>query len=548
MRLNHICLFLTNFLLLFGIGLVIFGCASMQRPQGGPRDRTPPKLLKATPPNMTRNFSAKQIQLQFDEFFKLTNQYQEITFSPNPEKAPEVKVKQKTLVINFRDSLLKNTTYVINFGKAIADVTEGNVLKNFTYVFSTGPHIDSLSISGSVTDPQSADKQKDVTVMLFPLKLDSAYFGKKKPSIFTTTDSSGNFSLNNLHEGDYRIYALKEQAVDKIYNSDKELIAFLKEPIHLHKDTNGIVLSLFQQKPEKFRVTEKRFDMDGKMFFIFNQQLKHPSAKIIYPPALDDQKITEFSKTGDTSWIYMRNMNFDSIRVAFYDNQKPLDSVSLRKGLKEAYTRNLTFQYNIGMDGKLKPGTDLVLTASLPIETAEASLVALKEDSAYVTDFTLQKNLENPRKYSMKYRWRQDANYEITINENAFTDIYGDKNKKQFKRFQINKQENYSSLTLKFTVPDTSKAYVAQVLDEKKNILHTEAFTKNTSVVLKDYPTGKYQIKVVYDENRNGEWDTGSVKQGRQPEKIWLDPKIITLRPNWEAEEAIEIPKESTLP
>jgi len=548
MRLKLIRLFLINFLLLFAVSLVIFGCASMQRPQGGPRDRTPPKLLKATPPNMTRNFSAKQIQLQFDEFFKLTNQYQEITFSPNPEKTPEIKVRQKNLVINFRDSLLKNTTYVINFGKAIADVTEGNVLKNFTYVFSTGPHIDSLSISGNVTDPQSTEKQKDVTVMLFPLKLDTAYFGKKKPTIFTTTDSSGNFSLNNLHDGDYRIYALKETAADKIYNSEKELIAFLKEPIHLHKDTSGIVLRLFQQQADKFRVTEKRFDIDGKMFFIFNQQLKHPSAKILYPPNIDDQKITEFSRTGDTAWIYSKNMNFDSIRVAFYDNQKPLDTVYLRKGLKESYTRNLTFQYNMGMDNKLKPGTELVLTASLPIESVDKSLVALKEDSAYVSDFTLDKDPANPRKYTVKYRWRQDASYELTINENAFTDIYGDKNKRQLKRFQINKQENYSTLTLKFTVPDTSKAYVAQVLDEKKNVLRSESFTKNTTVVLKNFPTAKYQIKVIYDENRNGEWDTGSVKQGRQPEKVWLDPKIISLRANWEAEEAIEIPKESTLP
>src|SRR6202000_2861758 len=117
-------------LLPFFTALFIFGCASMQKPQGGPKDRTPPKLLKATPPNMTRNFKAKQIKLDFDEYFTLKNQTQEVSFCPAMDKLPTYKVSQKSIVIDFKDTLQKNTTYVINFGKSIADVNEGNVLQN----------------------------------------------------------------------------------------------------------------------------------------------------------------------------------------------------------------------------------------------------------------------------------------------------------------------------------------------------------------------------------------------------------------------------------
>src|ERR1700744_4201345 len=131
MRLNKKTAFLREIFLPFVIFLMLIGCASQQKPQGGPRDRTPPKLLKATPPNMTRNFKAKVIQLDFDEYFKLNNIYQEITMSPAPAKLPEYKIKQKSIVIDLKDSLEKNTTYVINFGKSIADVNEGNVVKNF---------------------------------------------------------------------------------------------------------------------------------------------------------------------------------------------------------------------------------------------------------------------------------------------------------------------------------------------------------------------------------------------------------------------------------
>lgn len=530
--------------------LVLFGCAAQQPPQGGPRDLTPPKLVKAVPANKTRNFAAKEIDLQFDEFIKLTNQYQEISLSPAMEKAPEYNSNKRDLKIKFKDTLQKNTTYVINFGKSIQDVNESNVLKNFTYVFSTGPHIDSLSVTGSVTNTVTQEKEKDVTVMLFPVKQDTL-FGKKKPSVYATTDSSGNFSLNNLHENDYRIYALKETAPNKIFDNDQELIAFLKKPIHLKSDTSNIQLNLFKQLPEKFRFSEKRFDTDGKMVFVFNKALNKPSMKIIYPADLDKQKQVEFSKTKDTASVYLHNMNFDSVRVVVFDNNKPVDTTSLLKAKKESFQRTLTFQYNINGNNLLKPGNDLILTASLPVENFDNSRVTLNEDSTAVavSDYTIQKDTGNFKRLALKYRWRQGSKYEIILNENAFTSIYGDKNKRLQKKFQVDKTENYSSLTVKVTVPpDTSKAYVVELLNEQKVVLQSNPIRSSTSVVYNNYMTGKYLIRVIYDENRNGRWDSGNVRQKRQPENIWVSDKVISLRPNWEAEEAITVPKEPITP
>ncbi|HMG08841.1 MAG TPA: Ig-like domain-containing protein [Mucilaginibacter sp.] len=529
---------------------MLFGCAAQQPPQGGPRDLTPPKLVKAVPANKTRNFAAKEIDLQFDEFIKLTNQYQEISLSPAMEKAPEYNSNKRDLKIKFKDTLQKNTTYVINFGKSIQDVNESNVLKNFTYVFSTGPHIDSLSVTGSVTNTVTQEKEKDVTVMLFPVKQDTL-FGKKKPSVYATTDSSGNFSLNNLHENDYRIYALKETAPNKIFDNDQELIAFLKKSIHLKSDTSNIQLNLFKQLPEKFRFSEKRFDADGKMVFVFNKALNKPSMKIIYPADLDKQKQVEFSKTKDTASVYLHNMNFDSVRVVVFDNNKPVDTTSLLKAKKESFQRTLTFQYNINGNNLLKPGNDLILTASLPVENFDNSRVTLNEDSTAVavSDYTIQKDTGNFKRLALKYRWRQGSKYEIILNENAFTSIYGDKNKRLQKKFQVDKTENYSSLTVKVTVPpDTSKAYVVELLNEQKVVLQSNPIRSSTSVVYNNYMTGKYLIRVIYDENRNGRWDSGNVRQKRQPENIWVSDKVISLRPNWEAEEAITVPKEPITP
>ncbi|MGY4538854.1 hypothetical protein ACVW0P_003277 [Mucilaginibacter sp. UYNi724] len=530
------------------LALLIFGCASIQKPMGGPRDLTPPKLLKSTPENMTRNFTAKEIRLEFDEFYKLSNPYQEITISPAMEKQPEYKTSKRDLIIDFKDSLQKNTTYVINFGKAIQDVNESNVMDNFTYVFSTGPHIDSLSMSGFVMNSITQEKEKDATVMIFPVKQDSLLFGKKKPTIFATTDSAGNFSLNNLHDGEYKIYALKEPSPNKIFDNDKELIAFSNRTVNLNKDTSGIRLSLFQQVPQKFRISEKKLTNDGVLSLIFNKRLNNPSLKIIYPADLDAKKIVDISKTKDTALVFMRNMDFDSLRVAIYDDKKPIDTVYQLKGRKETFTRTLTFKYGINRDNKLKPNTDLRITTNLPVESIEPGLIALTIDSANVPNITVQRDTANPRVLLVKNRWRAGGKYQIVFNDAAVTDIYGDKNKRTGINFEADKPENYSQLTLKVNVPDSSKSYVVELIDDQKNLIHSDPIAKSGSIVYKNYLTGKYKIRVVYDANKNGRWDSGNVKLKTQPENIWLYDKEITLRPNWEAEEPIDIPKEQINP
>jgi hypothetical protein len=547
MTLNKKWCFSPENLLLTIAVFIICGCASIQRPMGGPRDKTPPKLLKATPANSTRNFSAKVIQLDFDEYFKLTSTYQEITISPDVVKAPEYTIKKKSLVIKLKDTLSKNTTYVINFGKAISDVTEGNILKNFTYVFSTGPHIDSLSVSGTVTNPQSPGKQKDVTVMLIPLKLDSVYYRKKKPAIYTTTDTAGNFKLSNLHSGDYKIYALKEASPNKIYDNDEELIGFTKNIIHLKSDTSNIQLRLFKEIPAKLRVLDRKIDVDGKLFYIFNKGLKKPGVKIL-DQENDDQKIVEFSKTADTATIYLKKMAFDSIKVSFLDDGKPQDTIILRRSQKETYKRKVALEYNLSND-KLKPGSELMIKANYPIDAIDPSRITLTEDSTDVNDndFSLQRDINDPKKFTIKYRWRPEKLYTIAFNEGTFTTIYGDKNARSVKRFQLDKPENYGQLALKVAVPDTGQ-YVVQLLSSNDMELRSDVINKNTTLVYKDLYTAKYHVKVIYDTNHNGKWDTGNVKLKIQPEDIWMSKKDITVRYNFDATEDIAIPKEIKAP
>ena len=529
------------------LALTIFGCAVPQKPQGGPKDVTPPKLLKATPANSTHNFSSKTIRLDFDEYFKLNNVYQEITISPAQEKTPEYKTDKKSLIINLKDTLQKNTTYVINFGKAIGDVTENNILKNFTYVFSTGTHIDSLTLGGNVTNIQTQQREKDVLVMLFTLRQDSLQFGKKKPSLFTTTDTAGNFTISNLHEGQYRLYALKETTANKIYDNDNELIAFPSKIINLQNDTTGIQLHLFKADPPKFRFALHQFDVDGKLLLVFNKPVDKPTLKIIYPATVDEHKYVDITKTKDTAMVYLKHMDFDSLRVVLYSNNKSVDSISVRKGKKETFVHTIVLRTTADNGNLLKPGTDLKFVSNTPITSYEPSQITLLEDSNTVNNYNLTRDTGNLKSFTIKYPWKQNVTYTLTFNEGALTGFFGEQNKKIPKKFKIDKLQNYSQINLKVTVPDTAHTYIVELMNDQGSLLRADVIRKNTTLVYKNYLTGKYHYRVVYDDNNNGKWDTGSVKEKRQPENIWVDKKIILLRPSWEDNEILTIPREPNL-
>jgi len=532
---------LKNLAVIFTL-LLFFGCASMQTPQGGPKDTTPPKVLSMTPKNQTRNFNAKKIVIEFDEYFNLKDEFKEFSISPDQEKAPELKKRGKRLEINLQDSLEKNTTYTLNFGKSVADVNEGNVVKNLSYVFSTGPEIDSLSVSGKVINSLSDEVEKDVTVFILPIERDTI-FGKKRPSIYTTTDSAGTYKLNNLRKGTYKIYALKENSGggDKIYQQISDEIGFIKEPIVIDKNLENIDLQTFKELAPEFRVLERKLNNDGSILITFNQQLKSPKITITEPAALDAAKQVFFNKTNDTTKIWLNDMSFDSVKVAVNDQGKLLQTLNFTRGKKDTYTRDVTINDNL-QGGKLNPYQQLSLTFPFPVTAADASKIILLEDSVKRTTFEVVKDSVDFLKYYIKYPWKNKKTYDLKLGAGAFTAIFNAKNKEINKRFTLESADAYTTLLLNVTVPDTSKRYVVQFLNEKKDIIKSFPVVKSSKITFSKYPAGKYMIRVIYDDNKNGIWDTGNVKEGFQPEKVWYLKALMDLKPNWEREDPLVIP------
>ena len=514
----------------------------MRSPEGGPRDRTPPKVLKIEPKNLTTNFSGNKITIEFDEYFNLQNEFKEFSISPEQEKPPLLKKSKKNLIVSFQDSLEKNTTYTLNFGNSIVDVNEGNVLKNFTYAFSTGPKLDSLSISGQVTNTQTGKPELDATVFIIPLARDSI-FGKKKASIYTSTDSSGRFKLNNLREDAYKIYAIKEINGDKIYQQSNDELAFLKDTIILKKNLDTIKLGLFKELPTNFRIVDRKFNSDGSITFAFNQQLVKPELKILTSKAIDENKIVQFSKNNDSAKIWLKDLSFDSVQIAIKSEGKSLDTVTFNRDKKDIYTRVIQLTDN-SQSGSINPYKPYQFFLNFPLSKIDITKVKILEDSTSRTNFTIEKDSLDVLAYSIIYPWKNKSNYNITYEEGAFTELFGTKNKEIKKTIKLASKDDYATLRVKVEVPEKNKSYIVELLNEKKVVIKRDVVTKNETISYNNYKAGIYFVRVVYDNNNNGKWDTGSVKNQTQPERIWYDTAEYSMKANWDREAILTIPKE----
>lgn len=213
------------------------GCANIIPPSGGPRDSLPPTLVLASPPDSTVNFSTDRITLTFDEYVDLQDVQNNLLFTPIFETNPEVSVRLKTITVRFRDTLLPNTTYILNFGSAVRDINENNVLKNFTYTFSTGPYLDTLTLAGNVLLAETGEVDSTLMVVLHR-NLDDSAVMQKAPVYVARLDANGNFLFTNLPRDTFAIYALGEAGLSRRYQSRNQLFAFADEPVVAGSTTN----------------------------------------------------------------------------------------------------------------------------------------------------------------------------------------------------------------------------------------------------------------------------------------------------------------------
>lgn len=532
--------------------IILYSCATENMPLGGPEDKEPPLVKKASPQNESIRFNSDKIVISFNEFIQPTNFAQTIISPPTSQK-PEIRQNRKNIIIKIKGELQPNTTYTINFGDEIKDLNQGNALQNFTYVFSTGDYIDSQQLSGKVTIAPDGNQAEGVIVALYPADSTDGIV-KSKPIYFSKTNSSGTYSIKNIKADLYRLFALKDQNYNYLYDQPNELIGFSDEVVDLtdsfHKVKDVVV---FSEEKKKLSFQNVKSLEPGKLMIaysapykslkisgnIFNEDFirwNYPTndTAIVWFPKFEEKKAEIFLVANDTLFdtarIELKTISRDSLinnpknALSFVNQQiAPIEAggTSDKTGLQTLY-------------GSLK------LNLNRPITKINERKGLQIIDSATQEIIKCEWKLDEKTKQTIEVHFerKEKTVYQLTFPDSVFCDIFGMWNKTLTKTVRTDTKDNYGNILLKLVIDNIDKNYIVYLLNAKEEIVKTIPVrgVSKTQEHITNIPAGSYRIKVVEDANANGKWDTGNFEQRRQPEKIIHFRDNYILKGGWDLE------------
>ncbi|MGB5553789.1 MAG: Ig-like domain-containing protein [Flavobacteriaceae bacterium] len=527
---------------LFFIVLALYQCGRRGTPTGGPKDIDPPVLVKTDPKNMSLNFKANKIRLYFDEYIKLEDIQDQLIVSPPLKYLPEISPQggaSKFVEIKIKDTLRPNTTYTFNFGQSIVDNNEGNPASFLTYVFSTGDYLDSLTVSGVVKDAFNKKADEFISVMLY--EIDSAYSDstifKKPPNYITNTlDSTIIFTLRNLKEGKYAMFALKDVAKNHLFNQNADKIAFIPDTVSLPTDSTYL-LTLFKEIPD-YKTSVPSFVSRNKIIFGYygeGQDIDIEPLTVI-PDTVKTLVLKERDK--DTLNFWHTPFETDSLIFTVTNElMKVIDTFTVKS--RKVGVDSLVIKPN--QQGSLSFYTPFHLEATTPIMGVDSTQFSMMNKDSIAVAFKL--SIDSFGNFiAIDFDKEPEQLYKLEVLPNAITDFFGETNDTLNYSLSTRSLSDFGSVTLSL---DGAVQYPVIVqLTTEQGETKREIFADSAQdFEFRSLEPAKYLIRVIYDANGNKKWDTGSYLKKIQPERVSYYPKTIEMRANWEENETFIMQK-----
>lgn len=527
------------------LSLLAVSCAKQGYPSGGPRDVTPPQVLSTLPDNASTRFSNNGFYIQFDEYVVLKDADNNVLVSPPMSPKPEYRTKGKGVEVKFKDTLQANTTYIFQFKEAIADFNEGNLLPSFEYVLSTGGSLDNLTIRGSVADAQlkkAPMTEGFITVLLCDDTLGVLYQ--------TRCDKEGNFAFNYIKLRNYTLIALKDENKNlRIDNA--ESVAFLDETV-TPWDMPPLNDTTYRPDSTLYKQLLLSTPFSAKQRITSNGFIKKSIARITTLLPLTDPEIQLLS--GKVAW----SLNAHRDTITLWPLSESCDSLSLilkDPSFSNSENKPDTLQMKFRSRSRVAPR--LIATPNFrnqhpyydtlkfrfdyPIVPDQESLrcvTVLSSDSLDRDTIALMPLADHPNILYTEWKPQPGKQYTIQMRHQSVADIYGHKADSARWDVKISKPEDYGTLRLNLT-QGGGQPYFLELLNEKGDVVATQPASSVVEFI--HLKPGKYNLRLFLDSNGDGRWTPVDFSRRRQPEKVLLYPKTLTVRENWEFEETWDI-------
>lgn len=515
-------------------------CAKRGTITGGLKDTIAPILKMSFPKNFNTNFKGNEIKLTFDEYIKLKDLNKQLIISPPMKYEPLISptTVSKSISIKINDTLRPNTTYSLNFGQSIADNNEGNPIDQFKYVFSTGDQIDSLTLGGSVKDAHEKEVESFISILLYEINdtfKDSVIYKENPRYVTNTLDSSKTFRLENIKSGKYLLVALKDLNNNYKFNPKTEKIGFNSQFITIPNDS-VYELKLFKEtlpfkayKPSQVSANRLIMGYEGKKHLANSR----PTILLKNDKEILPTLITHLQKK-DSLQIWFKPLKTDSLALSitkdkYHENftfkikEQKKDSLSIRA--LQAGVLNFRERFT------LETATPLILFDDTKMKLVNKDNIAIK--------FTTQYDDYN-QLLSFDFQKEPLENYVFTILPGALTDFFENKNDSLSYKTSTKNTSDYGNLRVNLQKVKNFPVIV-ELTNNKGEIIASEYSESKTVIDFNLLEPGLFTLRLIYDTNKNKEWDTGSYLEKRQAEEVIYFPKQIDIRANWDVEQPFDL-------
>jgi len=517
--------------------IIAVQCANPGSPTGGPKDEMPPVMLSSSPENSSTNFKTDNITIKFDELIKFKDLKKQLVISPPMKHDPIIKPSggaMDKVKIKILDTLAENTTYTINFGNALQDNNEGNVYNNFRYIFSTGDYIDSLSISGKISDAFMDSFEKNTMVMLYRVDssfTDSTIFNSI-PTYVTNTVESDTFRIENASAGKYLLVALEEKNRNLKFNPSQDKLAFYPEYITL-PDSNKYLLKLYKQDPD-FSIKRPIHASRGKISFFFEGQPKDITIKRLFPAKSDTvMDMLDFSKYNDSANYWYSAREADSIQFLIKSVEHEVNDTVTVTLKKQKHVDPVFNPYN---RNNLTPKKRLEIKSSAPISSfLKDSISVMNLDDS--TNVNVAVSIKDYDLLLLDFQPKYKHNYLVELLPGAITNFFGEVNDTIIFKSSVKAQTEYGEIVLNIK---NVKSYpiIVDLINEKGDKIIERIYAKEPQTfTFTDVNPGKYRFRLIYDNNDNQRWDAGNFLKKQMPEEVIYFSDVIDLKANWDIQQ-----------
>lgn len=526
--------------IVFLFTLILISCAKRGTITGGFKDTLAPILKSSLPKNFSTNFKGNEIKLTFDEYIKLKDLNKQLIVSPPMKSAPLILPTNasKYISIKINDTLQPNTTYSFNFGQSIQDNNEGNPFNQFKYIFSTGNHIDSLSLNGTVKDAYNREVESFISVMLYEVNdqfKDSVVYNHTPRYITNTLDSLKTFKLENIKAGKYLLVAMKDLGSNNKFNPAKDKIGFHKSFITIPND------SIYELKIFKETLPLKVFKpiqaSNNRLILPYQGKAKDLKINLKNGESVIPTLITQFPKK-DSLQVWFPPVKADSLSLSTSKGNYKADFVMKLKNQKKDSLKIKPIR-----DGQLNPRDRYGFEINTPLVKFDNSKIKIMYKDSVSVDFKTVYDDFNQQLF-LDFKTEPSENYTFTLLPGALTDYLEKSNDTLV--FKANTRSLFDFGNLVLNVQNIKRYPIILELTNENGTTLAKEYRKehsenNLKIEFIGLEPAKFWLRAIYDDNKNEEYDSGNYLEKQQAEEVIYYSKTVDVRANWDVEQVFDL-------